>query len=268
MTKDEALKLAQEELENCADLLKMFEAPIDSCVGATMLRAEAAITAIKQALAAPVQEPVTWRNAAIRVGEDLCSVGPFGYYDMTAQQWLDWALSVVTVHAPPRPPAPVQEQDGPITEGWNINFSNGHSGLGVYAHMDEYPEEGAILLCGVPKWASDAMKATSPAAQSADPDPLHLSRILHELAGATSMCWTPRPTGVFDSQEAIKHVVAAIDEIRARYQPPPAAQPVPVQKFDAWWESAVKTLDVSDDHDAYIGARAAWNAAHGIKENN
>lgn len=48
----------------------------------------------------PVQEPVAWRNAALRVGEDLCSVGPFGYYDMTAEQWLDWALSVVTVHAP------------------------------------------------------------------------------------------------------------------------------------------------------------------------
>jgi hypothetical protein len=48
----------------------------------------------------PEQEPVTWRNAAIRVGEDLCSVGPFRYYDMTAEQWLDWALSVVTVHAP------------------------------------------------------------------------------------------------------------------------------------------------------------------------
>jgi hypothetical protein len=48
------------------------------------------------------QEPVTWRNAAIRVGEDLCSVGPFGYYDMTANQWLDWALSVVTVHSAPR----------------------------------------------------------------------------------------------------------------------------------------------------------------------
>ena len=50
-----------------------------------------------------------WRNAAIRVGEDLCSVGPFGYYDMTAQQWLDWALSVVTVHAPPRQPLTDEE---------------------------------------------------------------------------------------------------------------------------------------------------------------
>lgn len=48
-------------------------------------------------------EPVAWRNAAIRVGEDLCSVGPHGYYDMTAEQWLDWALSVVTVHLSPQP---------------------------------------------------------------------------------------------------------------------------------------------------------------------
>lgn len=62
MNKDKALELALEELENCADLLKMFDAPIDSCVGLTMLQAEKAITAIKQALltatplAAPVQE--------------------------------------------------------------------------------------------------------------------------------------------------------------------------------------------------------------------
>ena len=61
MTKDEALDLALEELENCADLLKMFDAPIDSCVGLTMLQAEEAITAIKQALAAPV--PMTSESA-------------------------------------------------------------------------------------------------------------------------------------------------------------------------------------------------------------
>ena len=57
----------------------------------------------------PEQEPVVWRNAAIRVGEDLCSVAPFGYYDMTAQQWLDWALSVVTVHTPPPQRKPLTE---------------------------------------------------------------------------------------------------------------------------------------------------------------
>jgi cell wall-associated NlpC family hydrolase len=41
---------------------------------------------------APVQEPVAWKNAAIRLGEELSSVGPDGYYNMTAEQWLDWAM--------------------------------------------------------------------------------------------------------------------------------------------------------------------------------
>jgi len=63
----------------------------------------------------PKQEPVAWRNAAIRLGEDLCSVGPFGYYDMTAEQWLDWALSVVTVHAPPPQRKPLTDE-----EVWNV----------------------------------------------------------------------------------------------------------------------------------------------------
>jgi hypothetical protein len=61
-------------------------------------------------LVQPKPEPMAWRNAAIRVGEDLCSVGPFGYYDMTAEQWLDWALSVVTVHAPPPQRKPLTDE--------------------------------------------------------------------------------------------------------------------------------------------------------------
>jgi hypothetical protein len=40
----------------------------------------------------PVPCPVAWKNSAIRLGEELSSVGPDGYYDMTPQQWLDWAL--------------------------------------------------------------------------------------------------------------------------------------------------------------------------------
>jgi len=47
---------------------------------------------MRKTLAQPVQEPVTWRNAAIRLGKELSSVGPDGYYDMTAEQWLDWAM--------------------------------------------------------------------------------------------------------------------------------------------------------------------------------
>jgi hypothetical protein len=75
-------------------------------------------------------EPVAWRNAAIRVGEDLCSVGPFGYYDMTAEQWLDWALSVVTVHLPPQPK---QEQGEPVAmrydfDGYGYKYIDSGSG--------------------------------------------------------------------------------------------------------------------------------------------
>jgi hypothetical protein len=104
MTKDEALKLAKE----CgATTYTNRHYPDATAVTFSPLAWE---KFCEQALAAPVQDAENkWRNAAIRVGEDLCSVGPFGYYDMTAEQWLDWALSVVTVHAPPAQPAPVQE---------------------------------------------------------------------------------------------------------------------------------------------------------------
>ena len=50
-------------------------------------------SASKEALAQPEQEPVAWRDAAIRLGEELSSVGPDGYYNMNAKQWLDWAMA-------------------------------------------------------------------------------------------------------------------------------------------------------------------------------
>jgi len=36
-----------------------------------------------------------WHKAAIRLGEELASVGPDGYYEMDAKEWLDWAMSTV-----------------------------------------------------------------------------------------------------------------------------------------------------------------------------
>jgi hypothetical protein len=69
------------------------------------------ITALRQELSKPEQEPVAWRNAAIRLGEDLYSVGPNGYYDMTAKQWLDWALGVVNTAPPKREQEPVCDKD-------------------------------------------------------------------------------------------------------------------------------------------------------------
>jgi hypothetical protein len=155
MSTTKALELALEALESCT--------PADTSTSHVVWPSydeqavKQASTAIKQALAAqttPVQE-IEYCKAYHCAGD--CGQ-PHNQKEMrdflTAQ------------------PAPVQEQDGPITEGWSIHFSNGHSGLGVYAHLDEYPEEGAILLCGIPKWASDALKATPPAAQrQSAPDP-------------------------------------------------------------------------------------------------
>jgi len=74
--KDEALRLA-------LDALKTSMYPQQKQLQA--------ITAIEAALEAK-DEPVAWRDAAIRLGEELSSVGPNGYYNMSAKEWLDWAM--------------------------------------------------------------------------------------------------------------------------------------------------------------------------------
>jgi hypothetical protein len=84
------------------DLRKAAEMALEVLERGTTGLAIRAIPALRQALAQPEQEPVAWRNAAIRLGENLYSVGPNGYYDMTAKQWLDWALGVVNTD-PPKP---------------------------------------------------------------------------------------------------------------------------------------------------------------------
>jgi len=82
MTKDEALRLALEALEDLG--MKHYENTGEVLYKETF-------TAIKAALEAK-DEPVAWRDAAIRLGEELSSVGPDGYYDMDAKKWLDWAM--------------------------------------------------------------------------------------------------------------------------------------------------------------------------------
>jgi hypothetical protein len=80
MNKNETLRLALETLEEGAQGTRPL--------GVATLEA---ITAIKAALEAK-DEPVAWRDAAIRLGEELSSVGPDGYYGMDAKEWLDWAI--------------------------------------------------------------------------------------------------------------------------------------------------------------------------------
>jgi hypothetical protein len=55
-----------------------------------------------------------------------------------------------------------------------------------------------------------------------NPDPYHLSRILHELAGSASMCWAHVDrAGVFQSTQAADVVAAALAEIRQRMKDAP-----------------------------------------------
>jgi hypothetical protein len=66
----------------------------------------------------------------------------------------------------------------------------------------------------------EAVAALEPVANN--PDPYHLSRILHELAGSASMCWEHVDrAGVFQSTQAADVVAAAIAEIRQRMKDAP-----------------------------------------------
>ena len=90
MTKDEALRIALEAMKikqkvtmwaNDGDRAK-FNKAIKAVEAALLSRSDGEAK----------DEPVAWRDAAIRLGEELSSVGPDGYYDMDAKKWLDWAM--------------------------------------------------------------------------------------------------------------------------------------------------------------------------------
>ena len=42
-----------------------------------------------------MSDEMSWREAALVLGEHLVSVGPDGYYSMSATEWLNWARLVV-----------------------------------------------------------------------------------------------------------------------------------------------------------------------------
>jgi hypothetical protein len=46
--------------------------------------------------------PQDWKHAALRLGEDLATVGPYNYYNFTPRRWLEWALDALKA----TPPAP------------------------------------------------------------------------------------------------------------------------------------------------------------------
>lgn len=70
--------------------------------------------------------------------------------------------------AAPAPEAkPEYFGDGPLVDGWELSISKGRSGYGVYAHMTDYPDEGAVFLLGLKLPAA----APAQAQQAAEPLP-------------------------------------------------------------------------------------------------
>jgi len=80
MTQDEIIEIAREARIHRDDSWR-FE----------MLQEKNALEAFAKLVAEKERE--AWKNAAIRLGEELSSVGPDGYYNMTAEQWLDRAMN-------------------------------------------------------------------------------------------------------------------------------------------------------------------------------
>jgi hypothetical protein len=60
-----------------------------------------------------------------------------------------------------------------------------------------------------------AERSAQPAAESLLELESQYSRVLHEMAGSVSLCWSPRPDGVFESTQACEYVAAAIEELRS-----------------------------------------------------
>jgi|GEM_PF-2506699 len=81
-----------------------------------------------------------WRNAAIRLGEELASVGPDGYYNMEAKDWLNWAMENV------KPSQSKQEQDEP--KEW-IGLTHEEISVEWFAVFDAEPGIGKNITNGV-----------------------------------------------------------------------------------------------------------------------
>ena len=64
---------------------------------------------------------VGWKEAALKVGEALSSSKPEGYYQLTPEQWLEWALSSVNPLSTPtltgsKLRAPVSQDEGLVED--------------------------------------------------------------------------------------------------------------------------------------------------------
>jgi len=160
-TKDEALKLALEALEELNNTNSYWWQEVDE---ATIKKIDPAITAIKQTLAAPVQEPVNWSvyNSGAEVASGLTFSEAWDYLtpERLARQWCAVCVvdqSSMPATPPAAHPAPMQEQAEQLAKlGWQaiecpFCGSSGAQAFPKPAAQSSY-DQAALELCITCGW--------------------------------------------------------------------------------------------------------------------
>ncbi len=94
--------------------------------------------------AKPVDDPNAWewRQVATRLGEELASVGPDGYYSFNPAQWFQWAQSrmvEIRKHEMPIASAPAEAKEPSTLEHWLDGLEKGHyGGLAGHGMSDDW----------------------------------------------------------------------------------------------------------------------------------
>lgn len=135
------------------DLLKQALEALENSDATHVPEGQAVITALREALEQPQQcKRCSAYATLVKAQEDQLS-----YHRAQADKYRE---AIDTLHSERQANAVLteelelrraenaqpQQDDGPINEGWQLSVADGHSGYGVYAHMEEYPEEGAVLV--------------------------------------------------------------------------------------------------------------------------
>lgn len=136
---------------DCSEMWAETERWCDNC----LLRAVAAALASVPPAAPPEDARLgvddahlSWRDAALRVGEELATVGPSGYYAMTQVEWRDWALERLTaVSAAP----PEDARDGSVMVRVDAMYveqmrNGGMAGPFSRIELDESGSEPRLML--------------------------------------------------------------------------------------------------------------------------
>ena len=123
-----------------------LRAALQLALEATPEELPAALDALRGLLAAP--QPVS--------GIALATIGRKHFGNPIPRPWYAAARELLTTQQPAPQPL-TDEPEGPLVEGWVVTVADGHSGFGAYAHMEEYPDEGAVFLCAAPQQPAPAI---------------------------------------------------------------------------------------------------------------